>query len=677
MLCQTIQNSSSPDGRRVDWAKVRRCGFAAFETCSISKREYFDKSIRKRVARFRLEIGDRWVGESVSYSKDDLWILSSTPFVWDGKGTLVCALSRFYGIAKDHTLEIVPISRPDSLHMLCAKGSSNMFAFRIDSIGTDIQMLQVLEEYGMNDNACKFSSELLGTEPMTHGSSPPNAICHTSPHYLHQSQLSSKGALDISLEFEENYHLNDEQKDVLRYVASWYSEQASERKPPVLLVQGVFGSGKSHLLIALLAFMCKLREAKKAETSGRILLCSVTNVAVDNILLRLLESGFTSFSRVGSRKKIARKILRFTLGAEKETQSDVAIKELKEILQEHDVSMEERKSIEESIQDLQTGKLKELRDRVKTLPIVAATFAATCFPVLDDCSFDIVVMDEATQSLEPMCLVPFIRFKPSHAILVGDPCQLSPTLSIPSDVPCHPWLLRSMFDRLITLNIPLIFVGTQYRCHPHISRLPNMLFYDGKMKDGISIEDRAPLVHEVPALLLIDSQGSREERMGYGSYVNEAEASVVVHLATLFAQCGVPEHEIGVIALYKGQAGQIHSRLRDTKIQVSTVDAFQGGEKEVILLSFVRSSSLGFCDEPNRMNVALTRAKRHLVIIGSKSVLAQSGKWRSVLQAIRNEECSESMIDFHAALSIAKLSPTDCLVEENCEVENTSEEELG
>jgi hypothetical protein len=65
-----------------------------------------------------------------------------------------------------------------------------------------------------------------------------------------------------------------------------------------------------------------MREEKKAETSGRILLCSVTNVAVDNILLRLLESGFTSFSRVGSRKKIARKILRFTLGAEKETQSD-------------------------------------------------------------------------------------------------------------------------------------------------------------------------------------------------------------------------------------------------------------------------------------------------------------------------------------------------------------------
>ena len=69
------------------------------------------------------------------------------------------------------------------------------------------------------------------------------------------------------------------------------------------------------------------------------------------------------------------------------------------------------------------------------------------------------------------------------------------------------------------------------------------------MKDGISVEERAPLVHQVPPLLLIDSQGSREERLGYGSYINEAEASVVVHLASLFAQCGVPEREIGVIAL--------------------------------------------------------------------------------------------------------------------------------
>jgi hypothetical protein len=140
-------------------------------------------------------------------------------------------------------------------------------------------------------------------------------------------------------------------------------------------------------------------------------------------------------------------------------------------------------------------------------------------------------------------------------------------------------------------------------------------------------------------------------------------------------------------------------------------------QTEVILLSFVRSSSLGFCDEPNRMNVALTRAKRHLVIIGTKSVLAQSGKWRSVIQAIRNskwtrlpfslehlssfllvEEClssmvvlsiipyffvivagdsSESMMDFHAALSITEFSPTDIILEANDGGEKEDMEELG
>jgi hypothetical protein len=212
MLCQAIQNSSSPDGKKVDWVKVRRRGFAAFETCSISKREYYDKSVRKRVARFRLEIGDRWVGESASYSKDDLWILSSVPFIWDRKGTIVCALSRYYGIGKDHTLEIVPISRPDSLHMLCTKGSSNTFAFRIDSIGTDIQMLHVLEEYGKNGNACKFSPRLLGIEAEMTRRSPPDAICRPSHPHLIQEHLSCASIYDISLEFEEKHHLNDEQK---------------------------------------------------------------------------------------------------------------------------------------------------------------------------------------------------------------------------------------------------------------------------------------------------------------------------------------------------------------------------------------------------------------------------------------------------------------------------------
>jgi superfamily I DNA and/or RNA helicase len=184
--------------------------------------------------------------------------------------------------------------------------------------------------------------------------------------------------------------------------------------------------------------------------------------------------------------------------------------------------------------------------------------------------------------------------------------------------------------------------------HPTLSKLSNKLFYNNELLDGVTPIERAPLAPDIPTLLFCDTEDNGQERQDVtGSIFNLYEAQVVVHLVAMLLERGVNGNDIGVIALYKAQGQKIHEllqcyllvpefsgyedrlhssindletcqrdQLEPTKessmkqIQVSTVDAFQGGEKEVIIVTCCRTSKRGFIDSPHRVNVALTRAKR-------------------------------------------------------------------
>ncbi|KAG8134510.1 hypothetical protein E2320_007622 [Naja naja] len=231
-----------------------------------------------------------------------------------------------------------------------------------------------------------------------------------------------------------------------------------------------------------------------------------------------------------------------------------------------------------------------------------------------------------------------LSFECEKLILVGDPKQLPPTIQ-GSESAHDSGLEQTLFDRLCLMGYAPILLRTQYRCHPVIAAITNELFYEGILLNGISEIDRSPLLDWLPTLCFYSVNGS-EQIEADNSFYNMAESFFIVKLIQSLVASGVDGSVIGVITLYKSQMskirnlfGAIHMDAAQIKtVQVSTVDAFQGAEKEIIVLSCVRTRQVGFIDSEKRVNVALTRGKRHLLIVGNLNCLRKNKLWGSVIQ---------------------------------------------
>lgn len=215
----------------------------------------------------------------------------------------------------------------------------------------------------------------------------------------------------------------------------------------------------------------------------------------------------------------------------------------------------------------------------------------------------------------------FNRFRCQKLVLVGDPKQLQPTIKGPGSAhSCG--LEQSLFERCIKNGLQPIMLRVQYRCHPVISAISNNLFYDQQLVDGVTASERAPLVPFMPPLAFISIPNGRAFRGPDGSLGNKVEAAILASVVKSMLDHGVPAASLGVVTLYRCQAKLLHQQFADKfaqeygQVQVSTVDAFQGGEKDIILLSCVLTEPTSFLGSPERTNVALSRAKHHLLIFG-------------------------------------------------------------
>ncbi|XP_009446424.2 5'-3' DNA helicase ZGRF1 isoform X4 [Pan troglodytes] len=190
-----------------------------------------------------------------------------------------------------------------------------------------------------------------------------------------------------------------------------------------------------------------------------------------------------------------------------------------------------------------------------------------------------------------------------------------------------------------------ILLRTQYRCHPAISAIANDLFYKGALMNGVTEIERSPLLEWLPTLCFYNVKGLEQIERD-NSFHNVAEATFTLKLIQSLIASGIAGSMIGVITLYKSQMYKLCHLLSavdfhhpDIKtVQVSTVDAFQGAEKEIIILSCVRTRQVGFIDSEKRMNVALTRGKRHLLIVGNLACLRKNRLWGRVIQHCEGRE---------------------------------------
>ncbi len=215
-------------------------------------------------------------------------------------------------------------------------------------------------------------------------------------------------------------------------------------------------------------------------------------------------------------------------------------------------------------------------------------------------------------------------------ILAGDPQQLSATVL--STEAKEQGLSVSLFERLLEEHGPKVkrLLKEQYRMNRVLMEFPSTQTYGGQLRAHPSVSDRVlELGLETPPLLFLDTAGKgfdESKAPGTESLRNEGEAELIITRARALLAAGLPPQELAIISPYRAQAAFIREQLGDLEqLEVDTIDAFQGREKEAVLVSLVRSNvdqTLGFLTDLRRINVALTRARRHLFIVGDSATVS-------------------------------------------------------
>ncbi|KAI8054468.1 P-loop containing nucleoside triphosphate hydrolase protein [Syncephalis plumigaleata] len=570
---------------------------------------------------------------STSYAKDDLWILSKDRF-FKLESTFL-ARSTFYGPSSatgQYNINEGDIPRMRQFQV----ENAELYAIRAFNASSEYTMLDTLENETVLENTPIVSAIL--------------------SHTIRSTNTSDTAVFTEFIEIiNEKYNLNEDQQRVMVSFADMLT-QPKHRTIAPLLVHGVFGAGKS-------AVYCKYFESmarQEGKPPHRLLITAMTNVAVDNILEGLIQIGYHEFVRVGSLKKINKKILPYTAHASSDPNKEQ--QELNELLQTMPKE-ENDDNITASILDPSNHR----KDRIQKALIVGTTCLATTLPVFDGQRFDVVILDEACQIMEPMSLLPLVRFNSSRAVLIGDPLQLPPTVETRCDnqILGH-GLDRSLFERCMEMGI---------KCHPRIAAISNDLVYRNCLINGVTPAQRDPILDQLSTLAFIDVPGEECQASRSGSLYNEMEVTIIVQTVRQLLQSGVAAQDIGVISLYKAQVERIESRLglhdcltnkstgsNKGALQVSTVDAFQGAEREIIILSCVRTKYIGFLSNLRRINVAFTRAKRHLLVMGRSNLLSTHRIWRQFIE----QHCKAYPHGYYSSSqfqkTLAQLAPSDTLV---------------
>ncbi|KAK2425524.1 P-loop containing nucleoside triphosphate hydrolase superfamily protein [Trifolium repens] len=303
--------------------------------------------------------------------------------------------------------------------------------------------------------------------------------------------------------------------------------------------------------------------------------------------------------------------------------------------------------------------------------------------------FDAVVIDEAAQALEPATLIPLQLLKSSgtQCIMVGDPKQLPATVL--STVASKFRYECSMFERLQRAGHPVIMLTEQYRMHPEICKFPSLHFYDNKLLNGSQMSSKSAPFHQTKGLGpyafydIIDGREAHGKNSGAMSLCNEHEADAAVEILRFFKKRYPAEFiggRIGIITPYKCQLSLLRSRFLNAfgsstiaDMEFNTVDGFQGREVDILLLSTVRaahsssavseinSSSIGFVADIRRMNVALTRAKISLWILGNARTLQTNHNWAALVKDAKERNLiMTAKMPYHSMFKTAK---SKCVIE--------------
>jgi hypothetical protein len=422
--------------------------------------------------------------------------------------------------------------------------------------------------------------------------------------------------------------------------------ELADRARDIALVHGPPGTGKTTVLVEVIR-----RAAARGET---VLASAPSNLAVDNLVERLVAAGVDAV-RIGHPARVLPAVVEHTLDQRVRAHESARIAaDLVDQALRLRADARKRKQrrgpgrfSEARAQEREARQLlaeaRKLEDRAEVdvlerAQVVLATLTGIESRALEGRKFDLAVVDEATQSVEPAVYLALLRAE--RAVLAGDHLQLPPTVISPDAQE----LSLSLFERLVQPGA-MVSLAEQHRMNEQIMRYPSDALYAGKLRAHPAVARHA--IDEAP-LEVIDTAGrgfEEETPQDSDSKLNTGEAELAAAEVRKLLGALAPQ-QIAVISPYDAQVQKIRQLLADVPdLEIDTVDGFQGREKEAVVVSLVRSNDrgeLGFVADIRRINVALTRARKKLIVIGDGATIArhpfydgflkyaqQIGAWRS------------------------------------------------
>ncbi|WP_302774710.1 AAA domain-containing protein [Phocaeicola coprocola] len=413
----------------------------------------------------------------------------------------------------------------------------------------------------------------------------------------------------------------------------------------VAIVHGPPGTGKTTTLVEAVY--------ETLHRENQVLVCAQSNMAVDWISEKLVDRG-VSVLRIGNPSRVNDKMLSFTYERRFESHSDYpqlwSIRKAIRELYARSRKGAEREAVRQKINSLK-DRATELEIRINEslfseARVIACTLVGSANRLLTGQKFGTLFIDEAAQALEAACWIP-IR-KADRVILAGDHCQLPPTVKTPEALRAG---LGHTLMQTIVKNKPdtVSLLKLQYRMNDEIMRFSSEWFYGGMLQSAPEVKYRSILDFDTP-IEWINTEGldCNEEFIGenYGR-INKSEAELSIeqlkgYITKIGRERFLDERiDVGMISPYKAQVQYLRRLVRNDAffkpyrqaITINTVDGFQGQERDVILISLVRANEegqIGFLNDLRRMNVAITRARMKLIILGDASTLTRHAFYKKL-----------------------------------------------
>ena len=419
----------------------------------------------------------------------------------------------------------------------------------------------------------------------------------------------------------------------------------------VAIIHGPPGTGKTTTLVQAVRVL--------AEEEATILVAAPSNTAVDLLTERLDAAGL-NVVRIGHISRVDESIIRHTLEALMSAHPES--KNLKKVKIEANETRKKARRYRRKFGHEERGERRELYRLAGELEawarqlenrlidqilsgaqVITCTLVGAAHPILKDRKFRTVVIDEAAQALEPATWIPIM--KGSRLVLAGDPYQLPPTVkSIEAE---RKGLSVTIIERCLKQWEEVSLLNIQYRMHQDIMGFSNSRFYNNDLSADVSVATHSLAGWQGPALVFLDTAGCGfDEKTGENgkSRSNPEELQILwEHLYQLLDQATESDINIALISPYRQQVNLMEAQLREEanleewSITVKTIDGFQGQERDVVYISLVRSNAkgeIGFLSDIRRMNVAMTRARKLLVVVGDSATIGAHPFYEALLEYV-------------------------------------------